>query len=147
MHRCFDPIQNRTDPDPQQWCVLFQPEPSAGAKFRPKDVRRRRRPKIARLRTAHNYNYGTFNGVWLPLEDDVRSAEWAAGSVIVDSGRLELPKLGEQLLDVRIRHTKVQVRDHQLARACKVQNIYVNRCKKYSKMYFSRFTKAVAKNN
>ena len=59
----------------------------------------------------------TFDGVGLSLENNVSGAERAAGPVVVDGGGLELPELGEQLLDVRVRHTKVQVGDHQFSRS------------------------------
>lgn len=59
----------------------------------------------------------TFDGVRLPVKNDISSPEGAATSVIVDGRRLELPKFGEELLDVGIRNAKVQVGHHEFARA------------------------------
>ena len=57
----------------------------------------------------------TFHGVSSSVERDLSSSEASAAPVVVNIGELEVPELAEQLVDVGVRHTEVQVGDDKLA--------------------------------
>ena len=57
----------------------------------------------------------TFNGVAPSVKSDLSRTETPSASVVVNIGQLEVSELSEQLMDIRVGNTEVQVGDNELA--------------------------------